>query len=99
MSGIRIILISKEGKAYRIPIPKDFKYKPIPELSNQEVLEVHISYYTENRRPTQIIDFYFNRITLNENGGYEITGEIVSQEIQRIFSNMIGSLDSKNKTL
>jgi hypothetical protein len=73
--GTRFLLISKESKAYKIPKPNNSIYKPVPELNNQEVLEVNLIYGTENRKPSELIRILFDRIILDHNGGYEVTWE------------------------
>ncbi|OOM70755.1 hypothetical protein CLPUN_51690 [Clostridium puniceum] len=73
MTGIKCLYITKDNHVYKIPVPNDNFYKPISHLSNQEVLFTLLYYETINRTPAKLIYANFDRIQLNDDGGYELT--------------------------
>lgn len=75
MGGIKWLYISKENKIYKIPNPKDGRFKEIKELSEQDVLKVMLYYRTKNRKPDKLVMVEFDRITLDSQGVYEVTDE------------------------
>ena len=70
MSGTKYIYVSRDLKIYPIPIPKDYTYKAVPELANENVLKVNFIYETKNRKPWELFYFGFMRIQLNDKGQY-----------------------------
>jgi len=75
MAGTRFLFISKEAQVYKVPIPKDFEYKAIPSLADQDVLEVILHYETRNRKPHKLICVSFQRLSLDNNGQYKLTDD------------------------
>lgn len=73
MTGIKCLYITKDNQVYKIPIPKGTFYKPVSYLANQEVLFVLLYYETFNKVPMELISANFDRIQLNDTGGYELT--------------------------
>ncbi|MDQ0193381.1 hypothetical protein [Paenibacillus wynnii] len=72
MTGCRYLLISSNGdKIIKISQPKDHKYKSVPQLANQNVLEVILFYKNKDRKPYQLLTFEFDRFRLDSNGDYE----------------------------
>ncbi len=68
MSGLKFLVISREGKVYPVPIPKGPTYNAVPELANQQALVVDLFYETQNRKPWKIINVGYDRIELDEHG-------------------------------
>ena len=75
MSSLRMILISEDSKVFKIPIPKEMVYKPVKQLSNQRVLQVTFYYETYDRKPSQLLKIYFDRIDLDDKGQYSYTDD------------------------
>lgn len=75
MTGIKCLYITNDKKIYKIPIPTGNLYKPVSTLANQEVLFTLLYYETFNRVPSKLISANFDRIQLNNTGGYELTVE------------------------
>ncbi|MHB1167141.1 MAG: hypothetical protein ACYC0N_01205 [Carboxydocellales bacterium] len=75
LAGFKWLYLSREGKIYKLPNPKGNAFKPIPELANQEVLEVSIVYVTMDRRPHRLLSIAFNRVRLNGDGQFILTEE------------------------
>jgi len=73
MTGIKCLYITKDNHVYKIPVPNGNFYKPVSHLSNQEVLFTLLYYETINRVPSKLIYVNFDRIQLNDAGGYELT--------------------------
>ena len=73
MTGIKCLYITKDNHIYKIPIPNGNFYKPVSNLSNQEVLFTLLYYETIDRTPSKLISANFDRIQLNDAGGYELT--------------------------
>ena len=73
MTGIKCVYITKDNDIYKIPVPSGNLYKPVPALANQEVLFTLLYYETINRVPTKLISANFDRIQLDNTGGYELT--------------------------
>lgn len=55
MGGIKWLYISKENKIYKVPNPKNGRFKEIKELSEQDVLKVMLYYRTKNRKPDKLV--------------------------------------------
>ncbi|MGE7921335.1 hypothetical protein ACQKM9_20705 [Viridibacillus sp. NPDC093762] len=85
MSGVKWLYISTENKIYKVPNPKNGKFKEIKELSEQDVLKVMLYYKTKNRRPDKLVMLEFDRITLDSEGVYELTDERQSKVLQSAF--------------
>lgn len=68
MSGLKFLVISREGKVYPIPIPKGPTYNAVPELANQQALVVDLFYETQNRKPWRLLHIGYDRIELDEHG-------------------------------
>ncbi|MBW7475692.1 hypothetical protein K0T92_13140 [Paenibacillus oenotherae] len=79
MSGTRWLYINKELKVIKIPSPKNHIYKPIKEWAGQEVLKILLFYKTKDRKPSKLLMIEFDRITLDSNGGYQLTDELVHE--------------------
>ncbi|WP_160686734.1 hypothetical protein [Clostridium sp. C2-6-12] len=73
MAGIKCLYITKDNQVYKIPVPKSKFYKPVSYLASQEVLFVLLYYETFNKLPIKLISANFDRIQLNDKGGYELT--------------------------
>ncbi|WP_442601836.1 hypothetical protein [Paenibacillus sp. KN14-4R] len=74
MTGCRYLFISSNGdKIIKISQPKNHKYKPIPQLANENVLEVILLYENKDRKPHQLLTVEFDRFRLDSNGNYEET--------------------------
>ena len=73
MTGIKCLYITKDNKICKIPVPNGNLYKPVPWLANEEVLFTLLYYETVNRIPSKLISANFDRIQLNNVGGYELT--------------------------
>jgi hypothetical protein len=73
MTGITCVYITKDNDIYKIPIPNGNLYKPVPALAHKEVLFTLLYYETVNRIPSKLISANFDRIQLDNNGGYEFT--------------------------
>jgi hypothetical protein len=73
MTGIKCLYITKDNQLYKIPTPKGHINKPVSYLANQEVLFVLLYYETFNKIPSKLISANFDRIQLNNIGGYELT--------------------------
>ncbi|WP_155592052.1 hypothetical protein [Lysinibacillus cavernae] len=85
MGGIKWLYISKENKVYKVPNPKNGKFKAIKELSEQDVLKVMLYYRTKNRKPAKLVMVEFDRITLDSQGMYEVTDERQRRMLQNAF--------------
>lgn len=79
MSGTKFLFISKEEQVYKIPTP-NVTYKAIPELANQDVLEVVLHYETLNRKPHKLVFVQFQRLALDVNGQYVLTLEEIRKQ-------------------
>jgi hypothetical protein len=75
VSGIRWLFISNDCRVFRIPKPKNWVYKPVKELSGQEVLEVILYYETRDRKPFKLLRIEFDRIRLDPKGKYVFNDE------------------------
>ncbi|TVX94122.1 hypothetical protein [Paenibacillus agilis] len=75
MSGTKWLYINNKFKVYKVPNPINHKYKPIKELAEQEVLQLLLYYETYERKPSKLILMEFDRITLDSEGGYQLTEE------------------------
>lgn len=74
MTGCRFLFISSNGdKIIKISQPKNHKYKSVPQLANQNVLEVILFYKNKDRKPHQLLTIEFDRFRLDSNGNYEET--------------------------
>jgi hypothetical protein len=78
MSGIRYLFISNNN-VFKIPTPKDRIYKPIPQLANQDVLEIILYYETINRKPNKLLFISFDRMQLDNHGQYILTQEEINK--------------------
>ncbi|MGE7986088.1 hypothetical protein [Lysinibacillus fusiformis] len=85
MGGIKWLFISKEHKVFKVPNPKNGRFKEIKELSEQDVLKVMLYYRTKNRKPDKLVMVEFNRITLDSQGVYEVTDESKKRKLQNAF--------------
>jgi len=85
MGGIKWLYISEENKIYKVPNPKNGKFKEINELSEQDVLKVMLYYRTKNRKPDKLVMVEFDRITLDSQGGYEVTDGRKRRMLQNAF--------------
>ncbi|MBK3495041.1 hypothetical protein JFL43_09245 [Viridibacillus sp. YIM B01967] len=85
MSGVKWLYISTENKIYKVPNPKNGKFKEIKELSEQDVLKVMLYYKIKNRRPDKLVMLEFDRITLDSEGVYELTDKRQSKVLQNAF--------------
>ena len=85
MGGIKWLYISKENKIYKVPNPKNGRFKEIKELSEQDVLKVMLYYRTKNRKPDKLVMVEFDRITLDSKGVYEVTDERQRRMLQNAF--------------
>ncbi len=72
MAGFLNLCICMDGKIIKVPNVKWDNNKSIPQLSEQEVLHVHIVYDTEERNPNMIIGVWFDRVQLDELGQYSL---------------------------
>jgi len=82
MSGIKCLYILNGLKVYNIPQPKDWVFKPISELAKKNVLMVNLYYKTINRKPSELCGMNFDRVNLNEDGGYILTKEIANLKVR-----------------
>jgi len=73
MTGIKCLYITKDNNIYKIPAPNGNLYKPVPSLADEEVLFTILYYETINRIPSKLISANFDRIQLDNNGGYKLT--------------------------
>lgn len=85
MGGIKWLYISKENNIYKIPNPKNGRFKEIKELSEQDVLKVMLYYRTKNRKPDKLVMVEFDRITLDSQGVYKVTDERQRRMLQNAF--------------
>lgn len=85
MSGVKWLYISKQNKVYKVPNPKGWKFKEIKEISGQDVLQVILYYKTENRKPKKLEIVEFDRITLDTEGGYELTDAKTNRVLNNVF--------------
>jgi len=72
MAGFLNLCICTDGKVIKVPNVKWDNNKGIIELSEQEVLHVHIAYELEERNPSGIIGIWFDRLLLDELGQYTL---------------------------
>ncbi|GAU75433.1 hypothetical protein [Fusibacter sp. 3D3] len=79
MSGTRFLFITKDLQIYKVPMPRNYIYKAIPSLHNQDVLKVILHYETENRKPSKLVLVSFQRLTLDHNGQYELTNDEIRE--------------------
>lgn len=73
MSGVKWLYISKEDKVFKVPNPKNNKYKAVKELAGQNVLKVMMYYETKDRKPERLLIVEFDRIRLDAKGNYELS--------------------------
>ena len=73
MTGIKCVYITKDNAVYKIPVPNSNLHKPVPILADQEVLFALLYYETINRIPSKLISANFDRIQLDNSGGYKLT--------------------------
>lgn len=73
MTGCRYLFISNGDKIIKISQPKNHKYKSVPQLANQDVLEVILYYKNKDRKPHELLTIGFDRFRLDSNGNYEET--------------------------
>ncbi len=74
MSGVRWLYIF-DMDVYKVPNPKNWRFKAIKELAGQEVLKVMLHYETKNRKPYNLMLTQFNRIVLDSEGVYELNDD------------------------
>ncbi|WP_283652684.1 hypothetical protein [Paenibacillus sp. RC334] len=67
----RYLFLSSGDRIVKIARPKDHKYKSVPQLANEDVLEVILYYKNKDRKPHQLLMVGFDRFHLNSNGNYE----------------------------
>jgi hypothetical protein len=72
MAGFLNLCVCMDGKIIKVPNVKWDNNKGIPQLSEQEVLHVHIAYEIEERNPSMIIGIWFDRLLLDELGKYTL---------------------------
>lgn len=80
----RYLFVSSEGKVVKIARPKDHKYKSVPQLAGEDVLEVILYYRNKDRKPHQLLMVEFDRFHLDSHGNYEQT-EKIEKELFIIF--------------
>ncbi|MCL1694585.1 hypothetical protein [Lysinibacillus sp. BPa_S21] len=85
MSGVKWLYISKECKVYKVPNPKNGKFKELKELSGQDVLKVMLYYETKDRKPDKLIFVEFDRVNLDSEGIYELNDERNSKVLKNAF--------------
>ncbi len=79
----RYLFVSREGKVIKIARPKDCKYKSVPQLAGEDVLEVILYYRNKDRKPHKLVMVEFDRFHLDSQGNYVQTEE----DRKRIFHN------------
>lgn len=72
---MRWLYISKGAKVYKVPHPKNLKFKAVKELAGQEVLQVMLYYETKDKEPYKLMLTQFDRIILDSEGIYEHNDE------------------------
>jgi len=79
MTGLKCVYITKYNDIYKIPVPNGNLYKSVPALADQEVLLALLYYETINRIPSKLISSNFDRIQLDNTGGYKLTIEEIKK--------------------
>ncbi|WP_141722844.1 hypothetical protein [Cellulosilyticum sp. I15G10I2] len=87
------MFLTKNNHIYKIPSPKNYRYKAIAELSNQEILYVLIYYSTINRKPSEVLEVSFDRIQLALEGQYEYTNNEMDMHLYNF--NNYAYMDAK----
>lgn len=102
MGGLKCLYISAENKIYKVPYPKNGRFKKIKDLSEQDVLKVIVYYRTKNRKPDKLVRIEFDRITLDSNGVYEETDVRKRRMLRNAFKfiyNMPQQLSDNNSPI
>ncbi|MGC5770770.1 hypothetical protein [Paenibacillus pabuli] len=71
----RYLFVSREGKVVKIVRPKNHKYKSVPQLAGEDVLEVILYYRNKDRKPNELLMVGFDRFRLDSQGNYVQTEE------------------------
>ncbi|MFC9707272.1 hypothetical protein ACFTRD_03850 [Paenibacillus sp. NPDC056933] len=82
----RYLFISREGKVVKIARPKDHKYKSVPRLAGEDVLEVILYYRNKDRKPHKLLMVEFDRFHLDSQGNYKQTEEDRKRAIHNFLS-------------
>ncbi|MHB1167510.1 MAG: hypothetical protein ACYC3E_01200 [Carboxydocellales bacterium] len=82
MPGIKCLYITSDGRVFNVAISKNSVFKPVPDLAGESILEVSIFYETKERKPWRIFRFDFERITLNSEGQFILTGNEVHRSMR-----------------
>jgi hypothetical protein len=85
LGGTKWLFISKELKVMKISQPNNQVYKPVPSLAGQVVLEVILYYETMSRKPSKLVLVEFDRIQLDENGGYAVNDDERRRALHNFF--------------
>jgi hypothetical protein len=92
MTGCRYLFLSKGDMIIKIPQPKKHKYKSVPQLANQDVLEVILYYEIKDRKPVKLLTVGFDRFRLDTDGNYEETEADRKRAFHNFFAFGIPSL-------
>lgn len=98
MSGVRFLYISQEGKVFRVPQPKNNRFKAVQELSDQVVLKVLLYYETEDRKPSKLLLVEFDRIQLDSEGVYELSDTEINKVIGNAFEYIFATPEEMAKS-
>ncbi|QNK55160.1 hypothetical protein [Paenibacillus sp. PAMC21692] len=100
MIGCRYLFLSKGDKIIKIPQPKNHKYKSVPQLANQDVLEVILYYKNKDRKPHELLAIEFDRFHVDSNGIYEETDTDRKRALHNFFAfGMPNLLEEKENHL
>jgi hypothetical protein len=78
---MKVFCLSDDSNVHEIPMKNIRDSKIICEyLSGKSVLEVQIVYQSKNRKPYKLIDIYFERISFNSKGVYDVSAALLSPE-------------------
>ncbi|WP_256720885.1 MULTISPECIES: hypothetical protein [Paenibacillus] len=99
----RYLFVSSEGKVVKIARPKDHKYKSVPQLAGEDVLEVILYYRNKDRKPHQLLMVEFDRFHLDSHGNYEQTEEDRKRAFHNFLSfgmaNLLEGIEVEDKPL
>ncbi|KAF6628670.1 hypothetical protein H6F38_19285 [Paenibacillus sp. EKM208P] len=99
----RYLFISCEGKVVKIARPKVHKYKSVPQLAGEDVLEVILYYRNKDRKPHKLLMVEFDRFHLDSQGNYKQTEEDRKRAIHNFFSfgmaDLIKGIEVDNQPL
>ncbi|MEC0129132.1 hypothetical protein [Paenibacillus pabuli] len=93
----RYLFVSREGKVVKIARPKDHKYKSVPQLAGEDVLEVILYYRNKDRKPHKLLMVEFDRFHLDSHGNYKQTEEDRKRAIHNFLS--FGMADAEKRSL